>query len=219
MNSIIRIVTAAALIIGAGLVHGSWTNRWGPSPELARLSARFDSLPMVLGDWKATAYELPADERAMAGAVACLDRRYTDPSRGVTITVLLLGGLPGRIGVHTPDICYPGAGYTLGDVTDFTRGYGSPERQAQFRTALATRSGTTPSVLRIFWGWNAGKGWAAPEDARWQFASESTLCKLYVIRETAGAIVDPKHDACNDFLALLLPEIDRSVFEVVSPGR
>jgi hypothetical protein len=217
MKGITRIFAAAALIIGAGLVHGSWTNRWGPSPELAALAARFESVPMVLGDWTATASELSPDERAMAGAVACLDRRYTNRSTGFSVTVLLLGGLPGEIGTHTPDVCYPGSGYTLGEDTAFSRGYGSPERRADLRTALATKSGTNPSVLRIFWGWHSSKGWSAPDDARWQFASESTLSKLYVVRETAGAIVDPKQDASNDLLNLLLPAIDHYVFPAMSP--
>src|SRR5207244_11825623 len=103
-----------ALIVGAGLVQGKWTNRWGPSPALAALAARFDTVPMDLGDWKGEAFELPARERAAAGAEACLARRYTNRGRGVAVTVLLLGGLPGDIAVHAPDACYPGAGYTLG---------------------------------------------------------------------------------------------------------
>ena len=71
----IRISAAVVLIVGAGLVHGAWTNRWGPSPALAALASRFESVPMVIGDWKGTAFELPPRERAMAGAVACLARR------------------------------------------------------------------------------------------------------------------------------------------------
>ena len=167
---------------------------------------------MVIGDWKGTAFELPAEERAMAGAVACLARRYTNPSRGVSVSVLLLGGLPGKISTHTPDVCYPGAGYTLDSPSAFQCRDGPDERQAEFRTALATREGTNPSVLRIFWSWNASKGWTAPEEPRWNFAAEPALCKLYVIRETAGAVVDPGDDPCNDFLSVFLPELDRLVF-------
>src|SRR5271170_6929355 len=100
----IRILSALMLIVGAGLVHGAWTNRWGSSPALAALGARFESVPMVIGDWNATAFELPAKDRAMAGAVACLARRYSNPRRGVSVSVLLFGGLPGRISVHTPDV-------------------------------------------------------------------------------------------------------------------
>ena len=38
MMNMIRISAAVILIVGAGLVHGAWTNRWGPSPALAALA-------------------------------------------------------------------------------------------------------------------------------------------------------------------------------------
>ena len=52
----------------------------------------------------------------------------------------------------------------------------------------------------------------APGEPRWKFASEPTLCKLYVIRETGGDAVDPESDPCNDFLKVFLPQLDRLVF-------
>jgi hypothetical protein len=208
----IRISFAMLLIVGAGLVHGAWTNRWRPSPALMALAARFESVPMVIGDWNATAFELPADHRALAGAVACLCRRYSNPIRGVSVTVLMFGGLPGSISMHTPDVCYTGAGYTLNSPSVVKRQDGPANHRAEFRTALATRAGTNPSVLRIFWGWNALEGWSAPEEPRWEFADRPVLCKLYVLRETAGALVDPGADPCNDFLSVFLPELDRIAF-------
>ena len=68
----IRIASAMVLIVGAGLVHGAWTDRWRPSPALAALGARIESVPMVIGDWNATEFKLPAEDRAMAGTVAYL---------------------------------------------------------------------------------------------------------------------------------------------------
>jgi Protein of unknown function (DUF3485) len=209
----IRISAAVLLIVGAGLVHGRWTNRWRPSPELAMLAARFDSIPIVIGDWQGTAFELPPEVRAMVGAVACVSRKYSNPARGVSVTVLLLGGLPADIGNHTPDICYPFAGYTLNATSPFDYHYGTANTRAGFRTALATRGGVSPSVLRLLWGWNASKGWTAPEDPRWSFASKPWLCKLYVIRETAGSAVKPEDDPCMDFLSVFLSEVDRLVFD------
>jgi hypothetical protein len=218
MMDVIRIVAAAILLIGAGLVHGSWTNRWGASRVLAAQSARLDSIPTVLGDWTAKPYELPPEQLAATGAVNYLLRAYSNASRGITVRIMMLYGLPGDVAIHNPDACYPSVGYTLGETTVFNCGYGSPERRAEFRTALASRGGPNPSALRIFWGWNASQGWSAPENPRWAFARAPALCKLYVVRETSGVMVDPKDDACNDFLTLLLPEIDRSVFSVVSPA-
>ncbi len=212
----IRTFTALVLIVGAGLVHGAWTDRWGPAPALTAQAKRFESVPMVIGDWKGTAFELPAADRDMAGAVGCLARRYSNPSRGVTVTVLLLGGLPGKISTHTPDVCYRGGGFTLNSPSPFLNRYGLNAQPAAFRTMLATREGTNPSVLRIFWSWNASKGWSAPDEPRWTFAAAPALCKLYVIRETAGAVVDPGNDPCDDFMNVFLPELDRLVF--AAPG-
>lgn len=209
---ILRIITAAVLIVGAGLVHGAWINRWGPSPEMAQLAARFESVPMTIGDWTASPFELGARERKMAGAEACLARVYTNHARGTSVSVLLLGGLPGDIATHTPDVCYRGAGYDLSPPTSFDHPPRPGGPRAGFRTALAARGGADPSVLRIFWAWHAATGWTAPEDARWQFASEPTLCKLYVIRETGGTTVAPDRDPCNDFLDDFLPELERAVF-------
>jgi hypothetical protein len=208
----IRIAAAVILIVGAGLVHGKWTNRWAQSPALTELVRRFDSVPMVIGDWQGRAFELPALDRAMAGAVACLSREYSNPARGITFSVLLLGGLPGKISTHTPDVCYTGAGFTLDSPVPFTYRYGPDATVAEFKTALAIRGGTNPSTLRIFWGWNASKGWSAPDDPRWKFAANPALCKLYIVRETAGVAGDPQNDPCNDFLKVLLPELDRLVF-------
>lgn len=214
MTALIRVVAAVALIVGAGLVHGKWTSRWGTPPELTALARQVDAVPLVSGDWKAEVFELPAPDRAMAGAVACLSRRYTNLKTGASVNVMLLGGLPGRISTHTPDACYPGAGYSLESPTQFLYAYGPDGRRAEFRTALATRGGTSPSALQIFWGWNASAGWSAPVEPRWAFGPASALCKLYVIRETAGAVVKPEDDPCTDFLGVFLPELDRRVFSV-----
>ena len=147
----IQITAAAALLVGVGLVHGAWTHRWRPSPAMAALAARFESVPMAIADWTATPFELGLRERKMAGAEACLARVYTNPGRGVTISVVLLGGLPGKISTHTPDLCYTASGYDLGTPSAYDRRYGPNGRRASFRTALATRGGAIPSVLRIFW--------------------------------------------------------------------
>lgn len=189
----------------------------GAVPELAALASRFDSVPMTIGEWTGTSFEMGAHVRKMAGAEAYLSRVYTNAARGVSVSVLLIGGLPGDIATHTPDACYPGAGYELSTPEPFKYRSSPPDGpRAGFLTACAERGGADPSVLRIFWTWHSAGGWAAPEDARWRFASEPTLCKLYVIRETGGAAVGPDHDPCNDFLDVFLPALERTAF--AAPG-
>ncbi len=221
MNGMMRIVAAVTLIVGAGLVQGTYCGRFGSSCAESALRARIESLPMTIGDWKGTMFELPAPERDLAGATACFAAVYTNANRGVTVSVLLLGGNPGKISVHTPDICYRGEGYSTSAAGEFDYSYGQEPRHAMFRTIVATRGGTTPSVLRVFWSWNNSKGWSAPEDPRFSFALEPALCKLYVVRETWGQVVDPATDPCKDFLAVFLPEVDRRLLsdEIRSVSR
>ncbi len=218
MKNTIRIIAALVMIIGTGLVGGAWTNRWRPAPALVALAGRLDSLPKEVGEWTSVSRELPAREKTMTGAVGYISRVYTNPGKRLSISVLLLTGLPGDISTHTPDACYPGAGYALGTMDPYSFKYGTPTptRSAEFRTSVASRGGPNPSTLRLFWAWHSSKGWSAPEDARWALGGEPMLSKLYVVRETAGAVIDPKEDPGNEFLSLLLPELDRIMAE---PGQ
>jgi hypothetical protein len=217
MKNLIRVLAALSLIALAGAVHGRWTNRWRQAPALTALASRLDSIPMVLGEgaWTATSRELPPKEVTMTGAAGYLSRVYRNPSTGLKVSVLLLCGLPGAMATHTPEACYPGAGYTLGTSENHVVRYGQPESQVEFRTAIASRSGSNPSALRLFWGWRGSKGWSAPEEPRWSFAAESMLTKMYVQRELTGADVDPVKDPCNEFLSLLLPQLDSVLFSVL----
>ena len=79
MKNPICTVAALALIVGAGLLHGAWTNRWRTAPALAELAARLESVPAVLGDWTATSRAIPPTEVAMTGAVGHISRVYTNP--------------------------------------------------------------------------------------------------------------------------------------------
>jgi hypothetical protein len=176
------------------------------------MAARLQSVPMTIGDWTATSTVLPANELSMTGAVGYFLRYYRNAKSGVTITALMLCGLLGMISTHTPDVCYAGAGYAITTRSLHQQTYGKPERRAHFRTATASRGGTSPSILRIFWGWNSSNGWSAPETPRWAFAPVPALCKLYVVRETQGQDAEPKVEPCGEFLRDFLPELDRTVF-------
>lgn len=214
MISLVRVAAAAVVILGAGLTHGTWTDRWGLSAAERDLIGRFQSVPLEIGDWKGSTVDVSGRERALAGLKACFGAVYTHSATGASVSVLLVGGLPGDIATHSPESCYPGSGYNLSDHSEFVCRYDRNLKSARFKTALATRTGTNPSVLRIIWGWNASKGWSTPADPRWTFASERALSKLYVIRETWGKVVEPADDPCNEFLAALLPQLDGHVFSV-----
>jgi hypothetical protein len=217
MNAV-RIVTAALVIIGSGLLHGFWTNRWGPSHSMVELAARMESVPTVIGEWTGKAIDVAAIDRAVAGVDASLARRYSHRTRGVAVTVIFVVGLPGKISTHTPDVCYQGAGFVTNSIAPFECQYGPDNRRALFQTAMALRDGPPASALKIFWSWNSGEGWMAPTSPRWEFSDKPVLTKLYVVRESVGADNDLARDPSVEFLRDFLPELDRVVFSIPKKG-
>lgn len=212
MGNWIRVAAAVALVLGAGLVHGEWTSRWRLSDDLTEMARRLESLPMTIGDWTGTSGQLSEAEVRTAGATGSLLRRYQNIKTGADASIMILCGPPGNIVNHTPDICYPGQGYSLGEAHLFRMSAGDAPKEAEFLTAIAARSGIAPSTLRIFWSWNDAKGWRTPNAPFWTFAAAPVLCKLYVVRETGGAKSAPEDDPLKPFLAELLPAIDRALF-------
>lgn len=212
MGNWIRVAAAVSLVLGAGLVHGEWTNRWRLSDDLAETARRMETLPMTLGDWTATSLQFSEKELRVAGATGSLLRRYRNAKTGAEASVMVLCGPPGNIVNHTPDVCYPSQGYSLGASRSFRMTSEAAAAEAEFLTAIAERSGSAPSALRIFWSWNDAKGWRTPDAPFWTFAAAPVLCKLYVVRETGGATVAPEDDPIRELLAELLPALDRAVF-------
>ena len=67
--------------------------------------------------------------------------------------------------------------------------------------------------LRMYWGWSAGSGWKAAEDARQMFPRVPVLHKLYVIRELNGTgAKDGDNEPCQRFLQVLVPALDRALY-------
>src|SRR5262249_57881511 len=44
--------TGLAVLLAAGVVHGTWTQRWRPSQELHAAAARLNDVPLRVGDWQ-----------------------------------------------------------------------------------------------------------------------------------------------------------------------
>src|SRR5262249_40391692 len=137
-----------------------------------------------------------------------------DPRSGSSVTVLLVCGRPGPISVHTPDVCYDGAGYeALGEPADLRLTVGTSGRDAGFRHVLFRKTNSVvPAYLRVFWSWTSAGTWEAPDNPRLTFASRPALYKLYVIRETATDEGRVEDDPGVKFLQVLLSELGRTVF-------
>src|SRR5262245_11458400 len=98
------------LLLGGGIVAGLWSDRWAPSAAVEEAVDRLKGVPKQIRDWTGTDRTLTDDEVRAARIAGYVYRTYVN-STGQPVTMLLLCGRSGPISVHTPDICYGGAGY------------------------------------------------------------------------------------------------------------
>src|SRR6478736_5172619 len=118
MKSIIPLVVSIALVLAVGVVYGIQTDRWKISNELQEALERLPRTPTQVAEWHGTdVNEFEAEEMNRAGIKGWVYRRY-ETSRDVVV-VLIVAGRGGPISVHTPDVCYQGAGYR--QVSDIAR--------------------------------------------------------------------------------------------------
>ena len=136
-------------------------------------------------------------------------RQYANPHTGDSTLVILMCGRAGRMSVHTPEVCYRGAGYEMHDQPAVR----SFKDAGSFWTAQFTKKSAVTTNLRLCWAWNAHGKWEASASPRWQFRGEPFLYKLYVSHEASrqpGAA--PGVDPTAEFMREFLPVLDRTLF-------
>jgi hypothetical protein len=196
-------LTASAMLVTAGVVHGVWTDRWQTPLDVKKAADEMARLPWDVGEWRGA--EVSAGPAA-PGVAGCLQRRYDHRPGGGSVSLALVCGRPGPVSIHTPEACYGSSGFHVGTRHKVElRGLGT------FWRTDATRTTATDEVrLRIYYGWHTVAGWSAPEDPRQSFAREKVLHKVYVVREMTGS--EPREEPCEEFLRALIPELGRTVF-------
>jgi hypothetical protein len=211
------LVVFGVLVLAAGALHGSFTGRWHTSAELENAVARLDAVPLELGNWRCGERQvLDEAELRHGGIKGHFYGRYKN-KLGEVVSLLIVCGRPGPISVHTPDICYGGAGFKA--VTDPIQKDLSPDRGGSLSVwAIQFRAPATMASkdIEVSWVWTGGDGWKAPKSPRWTFAAYPALYKLYAVREMPATTTDKKNDARDknkdasaSFLQTFLPELEK----------
>src|SRR5947209_377457 len=138
------IVAAVSLVLGTGLAHGLWTNRWLNSDEPGVSAARFNSLPLDIGDWHGTESKMDPGSLAIGQIANYKSRSYVNLQTRAEFSVLVVCGRPGPISAHTPEVCFPGAGYQMvGDPVAVSLPLGGDLPDAEFKTARFKRQNSS----------------------------------------------------------------------------
>ncbi len=200
-------------VLASGAAAGLYTGRWGHSRTVQSAVTRLDRVPLALGaDWDV--YEgrkLSEAEIALAEIDGYLARKYVHRRTGTIVTVLLLCGRPGPISVHTPEICYVGAGYAQ---TGSTKGYTAPtDSPCHFQVRDFRKTNVaTPTMLRVFLSWGNSGEWSVPANPRIAFARKSYLYKLYVVHELTKDNESVEEDPAAELVKELIPQLQDKLF-------
>lgn len=211
MSRLLPLLLLLAGVAGSGIAHGLWSGRWNVSDGAERAAARLPDVPLTIGDWDGQMGELSPRHLSVAelsGARLC---EYVNRRTGSVVSTLLVCGRPGPVSVHTPEVCYAGAGYEA--VGARTR-YSNPSLPgAAFWLCDFQKPNTaTLDRLRIFYSWSINGPWSAPENPRLAFFRQPALYKLYVIRQMAQVDEPLEDDPAVEFLKVFLPQVEKSLF-------
>jgi hypothetical protein len=217
MKSMIRVLPLAAtamILAVTGYLHGRWTDRWGISETMTAAAAKLQELPLTIGDWDGSYREMDPDVLALTGGAAAVVPRYTNRRTGEVIDLMVLYGRPGPVSVHTPEVCYTGAGYQPTSAPSHWDVGLEHAGAAQFWTGIFVQPHRNDSstILRILWSWSGDGRWTAPDSPRVTFASKPAICKLYVIHPLTDENEPLEKDPCNEFARAFLPELNRVLF-------
>jgi hypothetical protein len=222
----LALATAVTLVAGVTVVQGMLTERWAPASreELEQASRLLEArFPDQFGEWEAE-QELESDPKELerAGAVGHISRLYRNTRSKARVSAFVVSALPHDASGHTPDRCYPGAGFTVGESEHRLTIPLADGRKAEVFTGTFVKSGQT---LRIFWTYGiptgrAGGGleWIAPQIARIALNRQPAVYKLYAIADETRIGRSQSTVECEQFIAQLMPALDTALYGVAPPA-
>lgn len=214
MSGWITIVLGVGAVIGVTAVQGVLTERWGGKDvagELRRDAEILEaSFPKQFGSWQMVSdTEADPTQLKAAGAVGHISREYKNADTGARIGVFVVCATPKDASGHTPDRCYPSAGFEIAEqehreVIELDNGTKAEAFSGSFK-----KPGES---LRIMWTYAATGKWMAPQIARIELANFPAVYKLYAIVNETGMSRGEGTRIGLQFLADLIPEFDRVIF-------
>ena len=222
------VALGVAAVCAVTVLQGRMTDRWtgkNVSEELRLHAAKLEQgFPKEFGPWKLDV-ETEADPLQLkaAGAVGHVSREYRHTDTGVRVGVFVVCATPSDASGHTPDRCYPNAGFEAAEQEHremIPLGNGG---KAEAFSGSFKKPG---EALRILWTYAAEEPanaedaggpmkirWMAPQIARIELANFPSVYKIYaLINETAMSRGEGTRTGVQ-FLADLIPEFDRTVFD------
>jgi hypothetical protein len=211
-------LAARAAIVVAILVGSGGVRWWQARRVEARMDAgrerqfKLDEIPLTLCDWAGERSEM--DERIVraTGSDELITRRYVDGRTGVVLDVIVLYGPTSEIFIHSPEVCYPKAGFGSHEKTvDRTLEIG--DVKATFRSvAYAKGDPGSREIQDVYFSWRYNGDWTPTVGSPKQLDRIPGMYKVQVARRlTQRETRADERDPCEAFLKVLIPDLESRI--------
>jgi hypothetical protein len=217
---LIHMFVAIAILGVSGLVHGMWTHRWTTLSVTGGMNL-LEPLSGDVGDWQADEI-INIDPAEIPAKAECHSRRFMPLKTGRPVVVSVTSGTPDVVAVHTPDVCYLGAGYKLkGDVTRQSIAYGEGKTATFWVGDFIKTTALASETVRVRWSWTIDGDWQAPNYPRlvygMSFARAPNLYKLYIVQPLSEDEDLSREDPYRKFVGDLIPHLNRQLQHAAPP--
>lgn len=198
MKTFVLILIATGLTVGAALMQGAYSGRWGEPVDLSSAAGAIERLPKRLGDWRQVELGDRMDESIQRelGLVNHLNRIYEHEATGRRVQLLLMAGRPGPLVRHPPTVCYANRAHEqLGD----PRWIALTDRPDASRFQLLTyRPARSQAGERFFvaYAHYSNGAWDVPAFPRIAYGAAPALFKAQVLLNTDGD--EPEAEAIGE---------------------
>jgi len=203
---------ACVLLAASGGVRIWQGRRLEAASQGARVTPfALKDLPSTLGRWHLREHlHIEPDQLQIAGSTDYVARTYVDELTGVTLTVLVAFGPAERVFAHTAEVCFPAIGYALAEGAEGHEVANDPG-PARFRSLVyAKNQGGTIDRQEVYYSFRHADRWAPDEAGRRKlFRRSPAMFKVQVQRQVAPGERRGSDSPCEQFLGVLLPEIER----------
>ncbi|MBS0266525.1 MAG: hypothetical protein JSS02_31635 [Planctomycetes bacterium] len=183
--------------------------------ELISKAAARVALPDNVGTWvlvKADQF----DEKVVR-VLQCKaheNKQYRDRQTGELIWVSLIAGPSGPLLAHRAEVCYGSMNFQIINEPQPIAIRGAGDQADTFVQLSVQAQNVTADASRIYYSWKPATGrWQAPSNPRLALGGNPMLYKLQVVGPAPDEEAARKSapDACQRFLAALLPELESAL--------
>jgi hypothetical protein len=205
----LRVVLVCAVLVGSGGVR--FWQAWKVDALFetgGKSSFPLQELPLTLGSWQGADASLDPQIARKAGASDAISRRYVDQTTGATVELIVLYGPAVELFFHTPEVCYPGAGYTQLDGPD-QRVIGTGGVHAPFRSLVFVKGQVADADrVEVYYSWRYHGRWTPEFGTFKQFERIPGVYKIQLARRLTEQERRDVGPPCESLLDVLVPEIE-----------